>query len=384
MTELTPAAESREQDRGRRPEPGTAICLSGGGYRAMLFHVGALWRLNEAGYLPKLERVSSVSGGSITAGVLGLAWPKLGFDESGVAQALPGRSGRAAAEAGGEDDRLPGDRARPDHSRRHDRRAGRRRVPQAPLRPRDPAGSPRQAALRLQRDEHPVGSPLALREAVHARLPRRRGEGAAGRRGNGRRGVVGLPAVSLAGRPEARRGCVHAGIGRAAARAVHDPAVSDGRWRLRQPRPRDDLGAVRDDPDLGRRRAHEGAGEAEAALAAPRLPGARRDRQPGARVAQALGDRRLPGRPPEGDVLGDLDEHRGLRAPVDVAVPARPDAAVAATPTRLGKMDGAVQERLINWGYAVCDAAMRRHVDPGQPADGAFPYPEVGVGSASA
>ena len=57
---------------------------------------------------------------------------------------------------------------------------------------------------------------------------------------------------------------------------------------------------------------------------------------------------------------------------------------VAATPTRLGKMDGAVQERLINWGYAVCDAAMRRHVDPGQPADGAFPYPDVGVGSASA
>ena len=47
-------------------------------------------------------------------------------------------------------------------------------------------------------------------------------------------------------------------------------------------------------------------------------------------------------------------------------------------------MDEAVQEQLINWGYAVCDAAMRRHVDPGQPADGAFPYPEVGVGSASA
>ena len=86
MTDLTPAAESRERDRGRR-SPGTALCLSGGGYRAMLFHAGALWRLNEAGYLPQLERVSSVSGGSITAGVLGLAWPKLGFDESGVAQA---------------------------------------------------------------------------------------------------------------------------------------------------------------------------------------------------------------------------------------------------------------------------------------------------------
>jgi NTE family protein len=52
---------------------------------------------------------------------------------------------------------------------------------------------------------------------------------------------------------------------------------------------------------------------------------------------------------------------------------------VAATPTRLGKMDTAVQERLINWGYAVCDAAMRRHVDPALPAGGEFPYPATGV-----
>lgn len=51
-----------------------ALCLSGGGYRAMLFHLGALFRLNEAGLLLKLTRVSSVSGGSITAAVLALKW----------------------------------------------------------------------------------------------------------------------------------------------------------------------------------------------------------------------------------------------------------------------------------------------------------------------
>jgi NTE family protein len=45
----------------------------------MLFHVGSLWRLNEAGYLPKLARISSVSGGSITAGVLGHRWSRLAF-----------------------------------------------------------------------------------------------------------------------------------------------------------------------------------------------------------------------------------------------------------------------------------------------------------------
>ena len=59
------------------PADGVALCLSGGGYRAMLFHVGVVWRLHDAGWLKRLDRVSSVSGGSITAGALALAWPKL-------------------------------------------------------------------------------------------------------------------------------------------------------------------------------------------------------------------------------------------------------------------------------------------------------------------
>src|SRR3989449_4901180 len=66
-------------DDGVPPRPGIALCLSGGGYRAMLFHLGAIWRLNELAYLPKLARISSVSGGSITAGVLGHRWNKLAF-----------------------------------------------------------------------------------------------------------------------------------------------------------------------------------------------------------------------------------------------------------------------------------------------------------------
>lgn len=51
-----------------------ALALSGGGYRAMLFHVGSLWRLFDAGLLMRLGRVSSVSGGSITAAKLALHW----------------------------------------------------------------------------------------------------------------------------------------------------------------------------------------------------------------------------------------------------------------------------------------------------------------------
>ena len=71
-----------DEDRGR-PEAGIGLCLSGGGYRAMLFHLGALWRLNELGYLKRLTRVSSVSGGSIAAAVLGQRWSKLEFTETG-------------------------------------------------------------------------------------------------------------------------------------------------------------------------------------------------------------------------------------------------------------------------------------------------------------
>ena len=71
-------------DDARHPDPGIALSLSGGGYRAMLYHIGALWRLNELGYLPRLARISSVSGGSITAGALGLKWSRLAFDANGI------------------------------------------------------------------------------------------------------------------------------------------------------------------------------------------------------------------------------------------------------------------------------------------------------------
>ena len=75
-------------DDQKAPEDGVALCLSGGGYRAMLFHIGTLLRLNEARALKKLKRVSSVSGGSITAGVLGMRWKELIWDDTGVATNL--------------------------------------------------------------------------------------------------------------------------------------------------------------------------------------------------------------------------------------------------------------------------------------------------------
>jgi NTE family protein len=64
-------------DLRRPPEDALGLCLSGGGTRAMLFHAGALLRLYELGLFPELRRISGVSGGSITAGLLALRWRQL-------------------------------------------------------------------------------------------------------------------------------------------------------------------------------------------------------------------------------------------------------------------------------------------------------------------
>ena len=58
--------------------------LSGGGYRATLFNLGALIRINELGPIGKLKRITSVSGGSITNGYLAMRWNDLRFNDDGV------------------------------------------------------------------------------------------------------------------------------------------------------------------------------------------------------------------------------------------------------------------------------------------------------------
>jgi NTE family protein len=50
------------------------LALSGGGFRATLFHVGSMRRLAELGILARVGRISSVSGGSIASGRLAEVW----------------------------------------------------------------------------------------------------------------------------------------------------------------------------------------------------------------------------------------------------------------------------------------------------------------------
>jgi len=74
----TSTLEARYRPRAQRE--GTALCLSGGGFRAALFHAGAIRRLNELGLLAGVRTVSSVSGGSIASALLATVWPRLERD----------------------------------------------------------------------------------------------------------------------------------------------------------------------------------------------------------------------------------------------------------------------------------------------------------------
>src|SRR5687767_13325740 len=69
----------------RASRHGIALCLSGGGFRATLFHLGALGRLNELGLLTRRDfrTVSSVSGGSIAAAQLGTALTRVSVPAEG-------------------------------------------------------------------------------------------------------------------------------------------------------------------------------------------------------------------------------------------------------------------------------------------------------------
>lgn len=55
-------------------QPRIALALSGGGFRAAIFHLGVLRRLAELGWLAQVDLVSTVSGGSILGAFMALAW----------------------------------------------------------------------------------------------------------------------------------------------------------------------------------------------------------------------------------------------------------------------------------------------------------------------
>jgi len=54
--------------------PKIALCLSGGGFRATLFHLGVVAAFRQLGRLGEVGVISCVSGGSIIGAHLALNW----------------------------------------------------------------------------------------------------------------------------------------------------------------------------------------------------------------------------------------------------------------------------------------------------------------------
>jgi NTE family protein len=367
------------------PEPttGTALCLSGGGFRAMLFHAGVLWRMVETGHLARLDRISSVSGGSITAAQLGLRWESLRLGSEGAAQRFeheviePLRElarhtidvqavivGLATLGAIGEHvagayrDRLFAGRTLQD-------------LPDAPRFVINATNVGSGALWRFSKEymaDWRVGcieSPdveLAVAVACSSAFPpvlspyRLDVQDAT---------WTTEPANDLTG-PEFRDEAVLSDGG------VYDNLGLETAWkRCRTVLVSDAGGLMAPDADPA----------ADWALHTLRVLKVIDNQVRTLRKRQIIGA--LTAGTRDGVYLGIRSDITHYEAPDALPCPAAKTLALADTPTRLARLDDERQRRLINWGYAICDAGLRAHVDPGLDAPGGFPYAEAGVGGSA-
>jgi NTE family protein len=358
---------------------GTALCLSGGGYRAMLFHLGVLWRLYEARLLQSTKRISSVSGGSITAGVLALKWRQLSFEPERLRSdfvpmvvspiraladetidadaifwgiALPGRVSDRVAEAydkhlfkGATLQDMPdtprfvinatnvqsGALWRFMKPYMRDYRVGEVKNPQIPL----------AQAVAASSAFPPVLSPFEMRLDASAFTPN--------------------SGLDLQRKPFTTNvfltdGGVYDNLGLETAwKRYQTVLVSDAGGKLEpEEEPKSDWA----------RHSFRVLNLIDNQVRALRKRQVIDSYKSGARKGAYWGIR---------TDIADYELADPLDCPHDRTM------ALAETPTRLKRLDDIVQERLINWGFAVCDAALRKHVDSqlSKPAD--FPYPAAGV-----
>jgi len=362
-----------------KPEPGTALCLSGGGYRAMLFHTGVLWRLYEARLLKNIQRISSVSGGSIIAGVLALRWRQLSFDPVRLMSdfvpmvvsaihalanetidadaifwgiALPGRVSDRVAEAydthlfkGATLQDLPdtprfvinatnvqsGALWRFMKPYMRDYRVGEVKNPNIPL----------AQAVAASSAFPPVLSPFEMRLDENAFSPN--------------------SGYDLQRRPFTTRvfltdGGVYDNLGLETAwKRYQTVLVSDGGGKLQpEEEPKSDWA----------RHSYRVLNLIDNQVRSLRKRQVIDSYKSGARKGAYWGIRTN---------IADYKLADPLDCPFDRTM------ALAETPTRLKRLDDSLQERLINWGYAVCDTALRKHVDTQITKPAGFPYPAAGV-----
>lgn len=373
-----------EPDGGSSLEDGLALCLSGGGYRAMLFHVGSLWRLNDAGLLPELKRVSSVSGGSITAGVLALAWPNLAFGGNGVSlsfddlivrpvRRLAGRTIDAGAIVSGIF--LPGSIGEKVANAYRKYLFGSATLQDLPDDARGPrfvfnATNVQSGVLwrfsRPYMGDYRVGLirqpslPLATAVAASSAFPP----------------VLSPLTVDLDPADfddttgtdltdEAYRDEIELSDG-----GVYDNLGLETVWkRYTRVLVSDGGGQMAPDPDPK----HDWAQHAY------RVLNIIDNQVRGLRKRQTIGAFRDASDPHTGAFWGIRTDIADYGLSDALPCPHPQTLRLAETKTRLKALSDDHQDRLINWGYAVTDAALRAHVDASLPR-GAFPYPASGVG----
>jgi len=370
----SPVRDERASAAAEPLEAGPALCLSGGGYRAMVFHVGVLWRLNDAGFLRRMTRISSVSGGSITAGVLALHWRDLAFD-NGVATAfqeqvvsplrdLAGRTLDAKSILGGIF--LPGsigEKVAAAYDQHLFHGATLQDLPETPRFVINATNvqsgalwrfsKPYMADYRVGRAERPP-VPLALAVAASSAFP------------------PVLSPVEL----ELEKGQVQAQPGNDLCRepytthvvltdgGVYDNMGLETVWKRFQTVLVSDAGGKtqpEEEPE------HDWARHAFRVLdLIDNQVRSLRKRQ----VIAAFKDGTR-----QGAYWGIRTNIADYQLATAFPCPFARTLELANIPTRLQRMEPGLQERLINWGYAVCDAALRRHVEPGLSRPASLPYP---------
>src|SRR5690349_1633279 len=365
------------------PKPGIALCLSGGGYRAMIFHLGALWRINQLGFLKKLSRVSSVSGGSITAGVLALAWKDLRFNANGVAENLEElvikRLRRLANNTIDQGSIIKGI-LMPRHSISDEvteaykdhlfGNATLRDLPADNEGPRFIINATNVQSKVLWRFRRPymgdyrvglVNNPtteLALAVAASSAFPPFLSPAQLELQPSDF--DPNIPAVL---KDEAYRttvvltdGGVYDNLGLETAWKSYDTIlVSDGG------------GACDDEPDP----------ERDWARHSYRILSLIDNQVRSLRKRQVIDSYKQGLR--KGTYWGIRTNIADYQLPDAMNCPFTETLKLANTATRLKALDAVLQEKIINWGYAVCDAGLRKHVDGTLPPPLAFPYPASGV-----
>lgn len=353
-----------------------AVCLSGGGYRAMLYHVGALRRLNEFGLLSVVDRFSSVSGGSITAAVLARDWNDLDFDEVGVAQKFESVERTLFDLAGKTIDwqsailgAAPGTTGASQLSRQYQRLLfGRTTLQDLPSdRPRFVFNTTNMSTGNLFRWSRPYAADygigridrptLGLAEVVAASsaFPPFLSPLRITPPGTIVSHETGLPVDDPPSRLWLTDGGVYDNLGMQTAQSFHTVLVSDGGAPL----------------TYANRVGHNWGSQTLRTVGLVYAQVARLRRHQF--VDELAKKERL------GALWTIATKMTNYTAADTLSCPLPATRLLADLPTRLAKMPIKIRTGLINWGYASADAAIRSYVEPSLPAPSGMPYPG-GVG----